>query len=198
MIENMIGDIWISVIEDVINQPDRFSSEKSIVFHFAWKLKMKYNDQIQIDFEKQLYEKFSDGAFLDLFFEIGDNKFGIEFKFPRKSTFGNTNQTQTRIKIINDIKRLSYLVNKGKIDYGIFLLATNEKPYVFMGNKTISKEFQTYSKMLYGIGQTFPIDRKASKEEVICPSDIHFNWVGVDEKKILNSIAWIEPIIIHN
>ena len=53
-----------------INNDKSCSSEKALVFHFAWRLKEHYQNNIELDFEKTLFvdennEKFSDGTFLD-------------------------------------------------------------------------------------------------------------------------------------
>ncbi|MEL1245303.1 hypothetical protein AAEO56_13585 [Flavobacterium sp. DGU11] len=205
MIEQIVNRTWKELVQEIIKKSDRFSSEKSIVFDFAWKLKCELKDSILLDFEKRIYENFSDGQFLDLYFEYEGAKVGIEFKYPKgtknnsekKGNTGNSNQTQTRIKIINDIKRLSYLVNTEKIDYGVFLMITNEKPYIFAGNKNVSNEFRTYLNTLYSIGQLFPKDEKSSREEVICPTDIGFKWNGIESNNLLYHVAWVDPIILH-
>lgn len=206
MINLVISEIWSKLIEQVNIYPDKFSSEKSIVFHFAWMLKENLQSKIHsIDFEKQLYENFSGGKFLDLYFEVDEQKIGIEFKYPKSTknsaklgNSGNSNQTQTRIKVINDIKRLSYLINDNRIDYGFFLMLTNEKPYIFTGyKKNIAIEFQTYSDVIYKTGITFPIDSINSKETVTCLNDVVFRWNGIEQNKILDKVAWIDPISIY-
>jgi hypothetical protein len=208
MISKIINGIWTDLINEVNLNPNKFSGEKSIVFNFAWRLSQNLQSRIKnIDFEKQTYDCFSDGQYLDLYFEIDDIKIGIEFKYPKSTknnkenikNSGNSNQTQTRIKVINDIKRLSHLVNLRKIDYGVFLMLTNEKPYVHMGNrKTIAANFKTYQNTHYKSGEIFPIDMVKSRDEVSCPIDIGFNWNGMNNNILFGNVAWIDPIILQN
>ena len=129
--------------------------------------------------------------------EYKNQKIGIEFKFPKRSSKGYSNSTQTRIKSINDIKRLSYLVNKNKIDLGVFLMASNERAYVFTGKKTINPEFETYHSVQYKKGESFPIHQSTSKECIINPIEITFTWNGINETHIINKFAWISPIFIY-
>jgi hypothetical protein len=207
MINEVVHNIWLNLIDEVNLDPDRFSSEKSIIFHFAWILNQNFQHRIKyIDFEKQMYQNFADGQYLDLFFEIDGISIGIEFKYPKSTknnkdrigNSGNSNQTQTRIKIINDIKRLSHLVNVDKIDYGVFLMLTNEIPYVFMGNrKKTSTDFQTYHNTNYLKGKNFPVDLIKSRDQVICPTDITFSWNGIHDNLVHKKVAWINPIVIY-
>ncbi len=198
MIHKIISDLWTQVITGFFENNLSYSSEKTLVFHFAWQLKQKLGeDLVSLDFEKQMFQKFSDGAFLDLYFEYKNQKIGIEFKFPKRSSKGYSNSTQTRIKSINDIKRLSYLVNNNKIDLGVFLMATNERAYVFTGKKTINAEFETYHLVQYKKGESFPKHQSTSKECLISPIEITFTWNGINETNIINKFAWISPIFIY-
>lgn len=198
MIKNIISDLWSQVINNALLNHNNYSSEKTLVFHFAWLLKHALNEEITIiDFEKQLFQEFSDGTFLDLYFEYNDQKIGVEFKFPKRSLNGNSNSTQTRIKSINDIKRLSFLVNTNRIDLGVFIMAANEKAYVFEGNKRKSPDFRTYNQIHYNEGISFPIHLIESKEIVVNPINITLNWNGINDHQIIESIAWINPIFIY-
>jgi hypothetical protein len=198
MIKNIISDLWSQVINNVLLNNTNYSSEKTLVFKFAWLLKHTINEEITIiDFEKQLFQEFSDGTYLDLYFEYNNQKIGLEFKFPKRRINGNSNSTQTRIKSINDIKRLSFLVNTNRIDLGVFLMAANEKAYVFLGNKRESPDFKTYNHIKYNRNSTFPIHPLKSKEIVINPIDININWNGINDTQIIESIAWINPIFIY-
>jgi hypothetical protein len=198
MIKNLISDLWIQVINNVLINHNNYSSEKTMVFQFAWLLKHSLKEEVPIiDFEKQLFYEFSDGTFLDLYFEYNNQKIGIEFKFPKRSLNGNSNSTQTRIKSINDIKRLSFLVNTNRIDLGVFLMAANEKAYVFQGNKRKSPDFKTYNHIQYNYGCTFPIHLIKSKETVVNPININIDWNGINDTHMTENIAWISPIFIH-
>jgi hypothetical protein len=198
MIKNIISDIWTQVVNNILVNHNNYSSEKTLVFHFAWLLKNSLKEEITIiDFEKQLFREFSDGTFLDLYFEYKNQKIGIEFKFPKRSLKGNSNSTQTRIKSINDIKRLCYLVNKDEIDLGVFLMAVNEKAYIFEGNKRVSSDFKTHNQIQYNKGITFPIDLIKSKETVVSPININISWNGINDTQLTESISWINPIFIY-
>lgn len=191
---DLISELWEGLAKEMKSNKSRFSSEKAMVFRFAWLLKESLKEEVEIiDFERQLFKDFSDGTYLDLYFEYQNKKIGLEFKFPKKNSKGNSNHTQTRIKIINDIKRLSYLVNHGKIDFGVFLLTTDERGYVLEGNKRKALNFKTYKNTKYRKGDDFPIDEVSSKEKVKCLSDIEFKW---NDEEIKTSIAWIAPIFI--
>lgn len=113
-VEDIISQIWLT-IDQWINTGDKLlSSEKSVVFNFAWQLQKTCQDRIElIDFETSLFHDFSDGQFLDLFvlYRREDQliRIGIEFKYPNKKKT-NSGQTLVRPKIINDLKRLTWLV----------------------------------------------------------------------------------------
>jgi hypothetical protein len=196
MIQDLIQKIWEEVMKALIHERHRFSSEKSVVFDFAWKLKT-FDDEILLDFEKLVYNDFSGGRNLDLYFEYKGSKVGMEFKYPRKSeNNNNSDQTVQRRKIIHDIKRLSYLVSHQKIDVGIFLLVVDEKNYISGKEKL----FKTFQDTVYKKNELLPVCGKHSKEEMICLKDFMFDWVNIcrDKKTISGSVAWIKPIIIHN
>lgn len=62
MIKNIINEIWKRLIKN--NNINNFSSEKTLVFHFTWLLKKDLKEEMtSIDFEKQLFQDFSDGTF---------------------------------------------------------------------------------------------------------------------------------------
>jgi hypothetical protein len=92
---------------------------------------------------------------------------------------------------------LSFLVNTNRIDLGVFLMAANEKAYVFEGNKRESPDFRTYNQIHYNEGITFPIHLIKSKEIVVNPINININWNGINDHQIIESIAWINPIFIY-
>ncbi|MBN1468048.1 MAG: hypothetical protein JW924_04930 [Fusobacteriaceae bacterium] len=185
MIENDFFNIWNNVREKIENKEIECSSEKTVVFYFAWFVKEKYKNS-KINFEKSIFNNFSDGKFLDLYIEIDCIRIGIEFKFLKKGSKHNTNQTESRIKIINDIKRISWLKEKNYIDYGYFFCITNENPYITEGRKKKSVDFKTYHKIKYIKDTVFPIDNEKSKETVKVLRDIEIIWENINSKlKIL-------------
>lgn len=193
---NKLIKIWDDVTSGIISGELASSSEKSLVFHYAWMLaQMVPNSINSIDFEAKLFNsEFSDGMFVDLFIKIGSLKIALEFKKPMSSSQGKTNQTQTRVKIINDVKRLTYLVERNAIDIGLFFLMTDERPYVIKGNKSQKKDFCTYTGSDYIKGKKFPVDLCASKESVVVRSNLSFEWT---EKELLSKKHWIlKPIIV--
>ncbi|MDA8648303.1 hypothetical protein N9L43_00675 [bacterium] len=203
-IVKMTSDVW-SEIEFQINKSKKtYSSENSVVFNYAWEFQKNNRNIIQsIDFEVPLFKDFSDGKFLDLLISVKDSsqqiKIGFEFKFPQRKLNGS-GQTQIRPKIINDIKRLSWLVEKNIIDFGVFLCATNEKGYINKGNFRKYSEFETYHKKVYSAGEFFPFNSEYS-EQVKIQKNIKFEWnnVLVNSNKISikdEKYSFLEPIII--
>lgn len=204
-IKKLIAEIWLDIDNWMNNDIRLISSEKSVVFNFAWELAKKYPSNLKfIDFETSLFDNFSDGQFLDLFiifnYDKKDIKLGFEFKFPHKKVNGS-NQTVSRQKIINDIKRLNWLVKKDKIDLGCFLCITNENGYINPGNFKIAPEFQTHQGKIYDANRLFPINDDFS-EEVIAISNVEFNWKYIIENRNKLTIennkkfSFLEPIFI--
>lgn len=198
-IKELIGEIWDGIENKLNNKETLISSEKSLVFKFAWLLNLKVKEKLNnVDFELAFYgEDFTDGKFLDLYFEIkiqeSNYKIGIEFKFPNKKNT-NSGQTQVRQKIINDIKRLNHLVNKNRIDLGIFLCATNEK-YYLTNKKRTEPDFKTYHGVRYLSGHHYPINDKYS-HNVEISNDIEFLWRNM-ENIDNNYFSFLEPIYIE-
>ncbi len=201
MIEDLIN-IWQTIVNNINNDSLICSTEKAICFQFAWQVKQMFNDS-NIDFERRLFENdFSDGMFLDLLIEHQAFRVGIEFKFMKSDNSHNTNQTVTRVKIINDLKRLTYLKINNKITDGLFLCLTNEMPYTYKGKKTINWEFKTYHNEIYCANEFFPIHDTYSIKEIRCLDDIRFCWNGITENGSRYKLdeqskyAWLTPIII--
>ena len=195
--QHEIQSLWSELMSALNKDPKDFSSEKTMVFKFAWLLKERLGIAIhKLDFEKQVFEKeFMEAKYLDLYFEFEGKRIGLEFKFP-KYNGGYTNQTQTRVKIVNDLKRLNYLVNSNKIDIGIFLMATDLKPYVIEGKKQKYPDFKTYKDVKYAKVNDFPIAKE--NEFVIKPNnDICFNWFNDNRMRQGIEFAWLEPIFIN-
>lgn len=203
-IKKHIEDVWRNIQYVMREEPRVYSSEKALCFNFTWMMKEKCGDNVEIDFEVSLFDGFSDGYYLDLLIdgkEKENGKVGIEFKFPKSSNSGKPNHTQTRIKIINDIKRLTWLVINKKIDLGCFLCVTDQLPYINEGKKAKSIDFKTYQQTQYVKDQMFPIEKSSSCEKVYSINDIAFNWINIEKvrKKYVicdDTYAWIEPIFI--
>lgn len=201
-IEDKITTINNLVFERLNSGEKRFSSEKSIVFDFAWQFLKKYSSYIlDIDFETKLFDNFSDGTFLDLFINLrirkNTYKIGIEFKFPLKKG----GQTEARQKIINDLKRVTWLVEKNKIDLGVFLCYTDEVGYINEGNYTEAIEFITHNLKKFQKGKILPVNEKY-KEVVHCLNDIEFKWGNIERKRnkyIIpeNKFSFLNPIFVR-
>ena len=203
-ITEKILDIHTIVTNRLNFNKKAFSSEKSIVFDFAWQFSVKYQSLIEnIDFETSLFNSFSDGTFLDLFLELKENgetyKVGIEFKFPYKKK-NNTGHTEARQKIINDIKRVTWLVKENKIDLGVFICFTNEGNYINEGNYSKAQNFRTHHNKEYKKEEELPSNEQY-KENVKCINDIKFEWSNItfkNKKYIIpdNNFAVLKPIFI--
>lgn len=205
--EKIITEIWNEIDNWMNNDIRLISSEKSVVFNFAWELAKKYPKELKfIDFETNLFKDFSDGKFLDLFIIFSDGikdiKIGVEFKFPHKKAKGS-NQTVSRQKIINDIKRVNWLVENKQIDLGCFLCVTNENGYINPGNFRVAPEFLTHQGKIYEENTILP-SNKSFIEEVIALKKIEFDWRYVRLIKTKFQIdndkkfAFLNPIFIKN
>ena len=204
-LEKIIIEIWNEIDIWMNNDIRLISSEKSVVFNFAWELSKRYPRELKfIDFETSLFGDFSDGRFLDLFIIFDDGsgeiKTGIEFKFPHKKSRGS-NQTVSRQKIINDVKRINWLVENNKIDLGCFLCVTNETGYINPGNFKKAPSFLTHHEKTYERNELFPIN-EIYTEEVHALKKIKFNWryivniknkLKIDENK---KFSFLDPIFI--
>ena len=204
-ITNKIGEIHAILSNRINSNKKIFSSEKSIVFDFAWQFSVKYNLLIEnIDFETSLFNTFLDGTFLDLFLELKENgetyKVGIEFKFPIKKD-NNTGHTEVRQKIINDIKKITWLVKENKIDLGVFICFVNEENYINEGNYSKAPNFRTHHNKLYKKGEELPSNEKY-KEKVDCINDVKFEWSNINNNKKkfkipIDEFAVLKPILIY-
>ena len=202
MIANKIKYILDDLDKNLNQDKISFSSENTFVFHFAWQLFKEYESFIDsVDFEVSLFEDFSDGKFIDLLvcFKVNNQiiKVGFEFKFPKKENKGGT---AARMSIINDIKRLTWLVKKKKIDFGVFICATNDNYFIKKEGKRVSLEFAAHHKKCFEQGHNLPTDEKYP-EPVKSLTEINFNWNHlVKEKKGLcleqGKYSFLDPIII--
>ncbi|MDP2385097.1 MAG: hypothetical protein Q8M29_01880 [Bacteroidota bacterium] len=198
---NEIENIWQEIDELLNTGQQTFSSEKSIVFNFALKFSKIFPDG-KIDFETPLFGAFSDGSYLDLLITTKnssgiDTKIGFEFKFPKKVKH-NSDRTNTRQKIINDLKRLTWLVENNRIDLGYFLCLTNELAYTKSKTYLKAPEFVTHHGKTYCLENHFPENAKF-REHIKPISPINFNWRYFSNGKTLieNKIfTFLEPILI--
>ncbi|MEF3077415.1 hypothetical protein [Winogradskyella poriferorum] len=199
----VIKNIWKTIESDLNAQQIVISSEKTLVFKFAWLLNTIDDFKVyNIDFEKNLFRRdFKDGKFLDLYFEVEiesiKHRVGIEFKFPHKKK-SNSGQTQNIQKIINDLKKLDSLFQDDKIDLGVFLCATNEPYYLNIKKKTrkIKGSFKTFNGKKYLKDTEYPYNEKY-KHRLKISNDIIFNWRNTD--KISESyFSFLDPIFIRN
>ena len=140
IIEQKVNEV-ASEIELLSNNmhKDGFSSENAFVFNFAWAMKEDFeNVSEQVDFETRLFEDFSGGKFLDLLLKFRDNErpylVGFEFKLPKWKKKSGSGHTNNKVALIHDLKRLTWLVEKEKIDFGFFVCATHEPGYINGGN----------------------------------------------------------------
>lgn len=134
-IDAIVLSTWDAVIEKISNGHP-LTSEKTLCFLFAMTLFEKIGSTLMVDFENQCYDGLAgDSKYLDLLFYTDDSfKVAIEFKLPRKSKSGASNQPQTRQAIYRDIARLKYLrSNSIKAGACYFLMATNEHAYLNNG-----------------------------------------------------------------
>jgi hypothetical protein len=201
-----IQSVW-NEINTEINLPNALvSSEKSLIFKFAWKYFERFEQTIQsIDFETCLFEDFPDGKFLDLYMVLQSNglefRIGIEFKFPKYTTT-NSNQPQTRQKIINDLKRVNLLVQNNLIDLGCFLCLTNEHNYLNQGRFTVAPDCLTNHGMVYQAGNLLPQTPNFNLQ-IYATNDIHFIWRNVhlfrNKYRIIHGFSYtsIDPIFVN-
>lgn len=198
-------EIWNEIDYWMNNDIRLISSEKSVVFNFAWELAKKYPKHLKfIDFETSLFNDFSDGKFLDLFIIFNDGnvdlEIGFEFKFPHKKARGS-NQTVSRQKILNDIKRINWLVENEQIDLGCFLCITNETGYINPGNFRVAPEFLTHQGKVYEQNTTLPRN-EIFTEEVSALNRIEFDWryvSSVNNKLRIDNdkkFSFLNPIFI--
>ena len=200
-ITKKIEQVW-NELNLNINQGDLIiSSEKSLVFNFAWKINKLFKDgDIDIDFEKDLFDKFLNGKYLDLLIKVKENKeavflVGIEFKFPNKKK-SSSGHTQVRQKIVNDLKRLDYLVQNKKIALGVFLCATNENNFLVNKSRDKASDFLVHHQAHYKRGEFYPINDKHN-EPTIISNNIHFEW-SKSSLSGSSEFSFLKPIYFQN
>ncbi|MGO4921407.1 hypothetical protein [Maribacter spongiicola] len=192
-IEIIWNDIQLKVDQGELT----ISSEKTFVFYFAWNFnKLFENEEIKIDFEKDLFETFTDGKYIDLLIKVNtkentDFRIGLEFKFPNKKK-NSSGHTQVRQKIVNDLKRLDYLVQSNQIDLGIFLCATNENSFLINKVRRTAPDFLVHHEAEYLKSNFYPFN-DSHQEQIKISSDIKFEWSA----KRINSdleFSFLKPI----
>ncbi|MCW3795379.1 hypothetical protein OM416_27610 [Paenibacillus sp. LS1] len=205
-IHAIITDVW-SMVKIKIESGYPLSSEKSLVFLFSYCL-IKYIDpnvELVVDFESQPYNDLQGKSkYLDLIIYTNEvYKVAIEFKLPKKSTNGSSNQTDTRLSLYRDVARLNYLVTKGinEIKIGIIIFACNESSY--LNNKDLKKQATINYKTREGYVFDSRILSSELIDEIPLPTlPINFNWdpTYFDEKngykQISGKFAYLNPIFI--
>lgn len=206
VIEKKVNEV-ASEIELRLNNinEEGFSSENALVFNFAWAMKKAFESVLeQVDFETRLFEDFSGGKFLDLLMKFRDSErlysVGFEFKLPKRKKNSGSGQTNNRVAIIHDLKRLSWLVEEEKIDFGFFVCVTNELGYIKGGNYKKEVDFQVCDGFRYPANSVFPTCKR-SEEPIRVREEVLFEW-GMNAKgKIVGSTeeSWVvlKPILIE-
>lgn len=179
---------WDSIRKNLSDEQINMSSEKTLVFLFSIELIRIYGwDNLIIDFEYLAYnELHSSDKYLDLMVYKKDKiekKYALEFKFPKKSSRGNSNQTETRKKVYRDIARLKYLKEQNKIEYGFFLMLCNEKAYVNSSDRRNND---------YDISHNKEGNLLIYKSKYRLNDDISFKFIWKEE----SDYFILEPIII--
>jgi hypothetical protein len=195
-VDNIVSDAWKAVIEK-INSGHLLSSEKTLCYLFAMTLFEKVGSMLVVDFENQCYDALEgDSKYLDLLFYTDTTfKVAVEFKLPRKSNSGASNQPQTRQAIYRDIARLHYLKNNSiKAGACYFLMAVNEHAYLNKGKYRNHVDLQVHH------------EHKVSADNILAASGVslagaefEFNWQKIkklpDGKHVCDgAYAWLNPI----
>lgn len=185
---------WEKVIKNVERNGYPLSSEKTLVFNFMWELKTILPN-IKFDFESKVYEEIDNSdKYLDLLIYLTEDcKIALEFKLPKSTEKGGSNQTDTRKNIYKDLLRLNYLVTNqiNKIKKAYFLCATNQSAYLNKGNHKKYVEFNVYQ----GYKLKGGFQHSEFSNLPIINKDLSFNWektVIKDNKNIIDGkFAWL-------
>jgi hypothetical protein len=134
-----------------------------------------------IDFENQCYDVLQGSSkYLDLLIYTNPSyKVAIEFKLPKKSGSGNSNQTENRQAIYRDIARLHWLKsNSINASACFFIMLTNEDAY--LNNERI----QYFPLFLTKQNHTIPQTNNLTVEGVsLSGAGFTFDWIGVSNMK---------------
>ena len=192
--DEVVLSSWARVSE-LAEDGHPLSSEKTLCFLFAMELWKAYDGKLQIDFENQCYRSLpGKSKYLDLLAVTPDKekKVAFEFKLPQSSTFGNSNQTQTRVAVYRDLARLSWLKKQG-FDIGYFLMATSEDAY--LNNEHVRK----HPKFLTKHGHMVSIEDGLEVENIPLEFSCRFSWQGINGNgpyRRIGRYAWLDPIKI--
>lgn len=194
-VDTIVASTWDAVIGKVSNGHP-LSSEKTLCFLFAITLYEKIGSSLIVDFENQCYDDLEgESKYLDLLFYTDDSfKVAVEFKLPRKSKAGASNQPQTRQAIYRDIARLKYLkANSIKAGACYFLMATNEHAYLNNGNYRNHVDFKVHH------GHRVSADNQLEVTEIsLTGASFEFSWrntKNVGKKHECSGLySWLNPI----
>lgn len=196
-IDNLVSSCWDTVIGK-INNGHPLSSEKTLCFLFAIALFEKVGSDIVIDFENQCYEALEgESKYLDLLFYTDHSfKVAIEFKLPRRSKSGGSNQPQTREAIYRDLARLNYLKSHSiKASACYFLMAANENAYLNHGKYKKHTDLQVHHGHKVSANNVLVASGLSLKEAAF-----EFNWRSIKHQKNKyvcdGPYAWLNPIRI--
>jgi len=197
-VESLISECW-EAVQNKVENGQNLSSEKTLCFLFAMELFLQIGIELKIDFENQCYDELTGKSkYLDLLFYTNDEyKVAIEFKFPKKSNHGNSNQTQTRESVYRDLARLNYLKSSSlspKACY--FLMATNEDSYLNKGNYKKGLDFITANNHIIQNDNCIEAEGLS-----LSGTQCEFEWLNTQintrNKCIKNGeYAWLKPIRI--
>lgn len=197
-IKTIVHEIWKKLISEINANPSFYPSEKTMVFRFAWLFQKEFPKELNFIFEKTVLKSNLEKKkkYLDLYFEINNQKIGIEFKFPKKSELSSNNQTQRRISTIKDIERLNELFLIKEIDLGVFLLASDIRAYTRFSEKRIkSHDYKIHNGHIFYKNDFLP-PYETKRKALVC--DVKFDWVDVDKIKEKKHFAYVKPIFIEN
>jgi len=194
-VDALVQNSW-NAVRDKVENGDNLSSEKTLVFLFAMEITHRVGKNLKIDFENQCYSNLQGSSrYLDLLFYTDENyKVAIEFKLPRKSAGGASNQPETREAIYRDIGRLHYLKNNTiKPKACFFLMAINEPAYLNTGNYKRSPNLITSHGHEINPNNNIQIDGVS-----LNGVQAIFNWRGIvtqNDRFICEGLySWLDPI----
>ncbi|MGF1862510.1 hypothetical protein [Photobacterium profundum] len=194
-IDAVINDVW-NEVQSKVKAGSMLSSEKTLVFMFAMQLVYKVGKNLKVDFENRCYENLDGSSkYLDLLFYTDDTyKVALEFKLPKKSSGGASNQPETREAIYRDIGRLMYLKsNELKPKACYFLMGVNEPAYLNSGRYRRSPELITAHNHQISQENSIVVDGVSLNGCVV--SFIWTDIVQENNKYICNQeYAWLTPI----
>lgn len=195
-VDDIVHKAWNNVIKKIENGHP-LSSEKNLIFLFAIALFEIVGSSVIVDFESQCYDDLDgESKYLDLLF-YNDNAFkvAVEFKLPKRSKNGGSNQTQTRQAIYRDIARLNYLKNDLFVNGACyFLMGVNEDAYLNKGNYIYNVDYQVHHEHYVDSNNMLTVSKLS-----LTGCDFKFNWKMI--KPLLGGkyvrdgqYAWLDPI----